>query len=205
VSEVRSVGLHWVIECAPLAGQPLSGDAATVEEDAGGYLIAVVDGLGHGEPAAAAAALAIDVIRANPAEPLDNLLVLCHQAMQVTRGAAMTLARVDAARSSLTWVGVGNVEAFLLRSTPTGTASVAGPILSGGIVGFDLPRVTVQSVELRTGDTVAFATDGIDPRFAGGLRLGMDIGTIAGHIMESWAKGTDDALVLVTRFRGGDG
>jgi hypothetical protein len=205
VNEVHSVGFEWAIAGAPLAGQEVSGDAAAVEEDRGGYLLAVVDGLGHGSAAASAASLAIDVIRANQAEPLDNLLVLCHQAMQVTRGAAMTLARVDLAQSSLTWVGVGNVDGFLVRNTPTGTAPVASPVLSGGIVGFDLPRVSVRTDELRTGDLIVFATDGVDPKFVRVVRLGMDIGSLAGHIMTSCAKGTDDALVLVTRFRGGDG
>lgn len=205
VTEVRSVGFQWAIACASLAGQEVSGDAAAVEEDRGGYLVAVVDGLGHGEPAAAAAALGLEVIRSNRAEPLDNLLVLCHQAMVVTRGAAMTLARVDVGHCSLTWVGVGNVEAFLLRNMPTGTALVASPVLYGGIVGFDLPRVTLQQVELRTGDTIVFATDGVDPRFAAAVRLGMDVGNIAENVLGSWGKGTDDALVLASRFRAGDG
>jgi negative regulator of sigma-B (phosphoserine phosphatase) len=205
VSEVRPAAFEWAAAGLPLAGQPVSGDAATVEDDRGDYLIAVVDGLGHGEAAADAASLAIDVIRANRAEPLDNLLVLCHQAMQVSRGAAITLARVDTVHRALTWVGVGNVDAFLVRNTPTGTAPVDSPVLAGGIVGFNLPRVTVRTVDLHMGDLIVFATDGIDPKFAGDLRLGMDVASLAEHIVSSRAKGTDDALALVTRFRGGDG
>jgi negative regulator of sigma-B (phosphoserine phosphatase) len=164
--------------------------------------MAAIDGLGHGEGAAEAASVAVDTVTANSAEPLDNLLVLCHQAMAATRGAAITLGRVDASKASLSWVGVGNVEAFLIRYTPTGAAPVQSPVLSGGIVGFNLPRVSVRTVDLRPGDLVVFATDGVDRKFTDDLRLGTDVKSLAEHILHYYSTGNDDALVLVTRFRG---
>lgn len=198
----RSAAFEWAIAEIPLPGETAIGDAAVVGHDDGDFLLAAIDGLGHGEEAAAAAIVAAEILRANVTEPLDNLLVLCHQAMQSTRGAAITLARVDSGAGQLSWVGVGNVEAFLIRNTPRGPTAVNGPVLSGGIIGFDLPRLSVRHVELRRGDLVVLATDGIDHRFVEHLRFGMNVDDLAEHIVGTYARGTDDALVLVSRFRG---
>lgn len=168
------------------------------------YLLVIVDGLGHGEAAAEAASIAIETATANPSEPLDNLLVLCHQALIGTRGAAVTLARVDAPNKLISWSGVGNVEAFLVRSTPRGVLPVSSPVLSGGIVGYSLPRVSIRSVELRRGDLVVCATDGVGRNFVEDVRLGRHVRQLADEILETCATGTDDALVLVARFRGTD-
>jgi negative regulator of sigma-B (phosphoserine phosphatase) len=177
---------------------------ALVERHDGEYLLAVADGLGHGEHAAAAADVAARTVRANSAEPLDNLLVLCHQALQDTRGAAMTMARVSMTRGALSWVGVGNVDAFRVHRVHGGLPTVEGPVLSGGIVGFNLPRVTVRTVDLQVGDLLIFVTDGVDPRFIDDLPMRGDPGELTQHIMRSWVKRTDDALVLVARYWGGD-
>jgi negative regulator of sigma-B (phosphoserine phosphatase) len=193
---------EWAIAEASAPGEAVSGDRAVVVRDRHAYLIAAIDGLGHGEGAAEAASVAANTVTANSAEPLDNLLVLCHQAMVATRGAAVTLGRVDATNASLSWVGVGNVEAFLVRHTPTGAAPVHSPVLSGGIVGFNLPRVSVRTVDLRAGDLIVFATDGVDPKYADDIRLGTDVKSLAEHILRHWSKSNDDALVLATRFRG---
>jgi hypothetical protein len=198
----RPAPFEWAVAERPLAGETVSGDLAVVVANQDEYLLAGIDGLGHGQGAATAAAAAADTIRANPGEPLDNLLVLCHQAMQATRGAAITVARVHTGLSSLSWVGVGNVDAYLIRRTPTGTAPINSPILSGGIVGFDLPRVSVLAVDLRRGDIVVLATDGIGPAFTENLNLGVDVQGNADRIMNTCAKGTDDALVVVSRFWG---
>jgi hypothetical protein len=193
---------EWALAERPLAGETVSGDLAVIVADRDEYLLAAIDGLGHGQAAAAAASAAAETIRSNPGEPLDNLLVLCHQAMQATRGAAITVARIHTRLSSLSWVGVGNVDAYLIRGTPTGTAPVKSPVLSGGIVGFDLPRVSVLGVDLHRGDMVVIATDGIERAFVESLPLGVDVQSIADRIMTTCAKGTDDALVVVSRFWG---
>ena len=66
-----------------------------VEVDGTSALIGALDGLGHGAEAAEAASLGVDVLRAARAEPLDVLVQRCHRALSGTRGAAMTLVRID--------------------------------------------------------------------------------------------------------------
>ena len=194
--------LEWSVAFIPLRGETVSGDLAVVERVRDEYLLAGIDGLGHGPEAAAAAEMAGRTIVENSTEPLDALMVLCHTALAHTRGAAITLVRIDAEAATLSWLGVGNVEAFLVRSSPGGTRAIDAPILSGGIVGYHLPHVMVRSADLQRGDLVVMATDGIDRAFVQHIRPAEEGRSMADGILASCNKGSDDALALVSRFRG---
>jgi serine phosphatase RsbU (regulator of sigma subunit) len=185
-----------------MSGETVSGDRALVERRHDEYLVAAIDGLGHGPDAAVAAETADRTIVENAAEPLDALMLLCHGALARTRGAALTLAHIDTEAQTLRWVGVGNVEAFLVRSSSGGTRAIDAPVLFGGIVGYQLPPVLVRSTSWQRGDLLVMATDGIDRRFAQNIRPSEDVRTLAAGILTSCNKGSDDALVLVGRLRG---
>jgi phosphoserine phosphatase RsbX len=167
-------------------------------------LLAVIDGLGHGPEAATAAEQAADVLRENPAEPVEVLLVLCHAALANTRGAAVTVASISTTNGSMSWLGVGNVEAALLRgvasSNPSGTSSTEWALLYGGIVGFQLPTLRPRVVDLEPGDVLLMATDGIAGTFTQGVHLAAAPARLADGILENLARPTDDALVLVARY-----
>jgi serine/threonine protein phosphatase PrpC len=78
-------------------------------------------------------------------------------------------------------------------------------ITRGGIVGSELPRPNLQVLPVAPGDTLIFATDGIRDGFAEGLPSDATPQQQADHILGGYGKGTDDALVLVARYRGGAG
>src|SRR5689334_22690090 len=87
-------------------GEDQSGDQYVVKPLAGSrYLIAAMDGLGHGPEAAVASHIAVGVLEENPDQPLESLMLACHKALGNTRGVVMTLALMDAAEAHLTWVG----------------------------------------------------------------------------------------------------
>jgi negative regulator of sigma-B (phosphoserine phosphatase) len=182
----------------------VSGDRCVVEVTATDTLLAVIDGLGHGPEAATAAGTAVDVLRENPTEPVEVLLVLCHAALARTRGAAMTIASISATDGSMSWLGVGNVEAALLRGDSEGNSlgntSPDWALLSGGIVGHQLPTLRSHAVDLRTGDLLLMATDGIARSFTQDVHLGAAPARLADGILENLARPTDDALVLVARY-----
>ena len=86
---------------------------------AAGALACVIDGLGHGPEAADAAELcARRGARARRGRRAQELLQACHEALLETRGVVMTVAWFDLERSQLSWAGVGNVDARLVRSGP---------------------------------------------------------------------------------------
>jgi negative regulator of sigma-B (phosphoserine phosphatase) len=194
--------VEWAVAARPLPGEAVSGDVAVCVAAGERVLLAAIDGLGHGTEAAAAAALARDTIRRHRDEPLVSLLRLCHAALAETRGVALTLAQVECDTGGLRWVGVGNVEAHVVRrGEGSGPRVVASALLYGGTVGFRLPEVRPSSLELRPDDLVILATDGVDADFPSHVATGQPVDRIAASILDRCSRPTDDALVAVARHR----
>ncbi len=100
----------------PLPGQSASGDLCLIKRLGKGTLLAVVDGLGHGQDAASAAHAAVGAVDRYAREPLIDLVRRCHDAMVGLRGVVLGLAYLDPQAATMTWLGVGNVGGVLLRA-----------------------------------------------------------------------------------------
>jgi phosphoserine phosphatase RsbX len=199
--------LDWGVAAVALPGEAESGDLHLVRPIAGGVLVAVVDGLGHGAEAASAARTAVAALGPHPHESPLSLFEHCHNALKGTRGVVMSLALFRRADASMSWLGVGNVEGMLVRADdarPT-TRPRSALVTRGGIVGSDLPRLRPEVHRVATGDILIFATDGIREGFVEGLPADATPQQLADHIVARHRKGTDDALVLVARYRGHTG
>ena len=185
-----------------VAGRPLeadSGDAFVVAPFDAGVLIAVLDGLGHGSRAAFAARTAQQALLERPGDPVERLLSACHDALRRTRGAVVSLAAVDRA-GGLTWAGVGDVEAAIVRRRSSQPARVLAA--AGGILGHSLPEIRPDSETLAPGDVLVFATDGIKPGSFQLAEPGAAPRANADRILAEGWTGRDDALVLVARYLG---
>ena len=79
----------------PRLGETVSGDHWAVDWDGFACRVAVIDGLGHGPEAAQAAEAAVATLAAHPELPPDEALRRCHVALKGTRGAAISIARVE--------------------------------------------------------------------------------------------------------------
>ncbi len=192
--------LDWAVAALPLAGQSESGDRYLVTPIPDGALVAVVDALGHGQDAAAAAQLAIETLQRRAHEPPVALLKRCDEDLRRTRGVVMSIARFDAPGGTMTWCGVGNIEGLLLsadRASPRQSV-----VLRGGVVGYRLPPLNASILSVRPGDVLVFATDGIRSDFAEAVNVTRAPQETADRILAGYGKGTDDALVLVARYLG---
>src|SRR2546426_8152117 len=78
--------IEWGSASLPLAGEVVSGDKHVVKVLPHGALLAAMDGLGHGEEAAAAANRVARVLQAADNESLISLLKRCHERLRSTRG-----------------------------------------------------------------------------------------------------------------------
>jgi negative regulator of sigma-B (phosphoserine phosphatase) len=191
--------LDWAVAGRPVPGEAVNGDTA-VHVELGGYdVLAVVDGLGHGPAAAEAASRAAAVMEGHAGEPIDAVLGHCHADLARTRGVAMTIASVGR-DGTMRWVGVGNVEAHVIRLEGTRPRRVASAVLYGGVVGYRLPRLRVSTFELTAGDLLLMATDGvlID---VDDLSIGDPVDRLVATIIERHARPSDDALVVAARYR----
>jgi hypothetical protein len=110
--------IEWSAAEEVLPGESKSGDRYVVKNLPEGALLAVVDGIGHGEDSAHFAELAAGVFNGSDARSLISLVRRCHKRLQGTRGAVVSLAWFSPADDTMTWLGVGNVAGVLLRRKP---------------------------------------------------------------------------------------
>ena len=196
---LTSLVIEWGVAGRALDGE--SGDRCLVKTFTQGALVAVADGLGHGPEAAVAARTAMETLEADADLPVTELLRRCHDQLRPTRGAALSLASFDARKQTMAWVGVGNVDGVLVRASPM--ARMERLLLLGGVVGRRLPHVHASVLTVSPGDTLILVTDGIRGDFAERLPMGGPAPS-AERILARHAMDTDDALVLVVRYRGGE-
>lgn len=194
--------IEWGVATAALPGQAGSGDESLVKSFPNGVLVAAIDGLGHGEEAAAAARIAVSSLETYAHESVISLVRRCHTSLLGTRGVVMSLASFNARDENVTWVGVGNVEGLLLCADPGGRPRREVLLLRGGVVGGRLPPLQASLIPVVRGDTLIFATDGVRSGFPDGLVPGDPPQQMANRILARHGKGTDDALVLVARYLG---
>lgn len=196
--------IEWAAARRPLPGEEVCGDFPIAVEVSGtAALFGVADGLGHGMAAEAAALTAAEVVNRCRAEPLDVLLQLCHRGLSDTRGAAITLARIDFEIGTLSWIGIGNVTADLVAKSPGGVQIRASALLSGGIVGYRIPHsLSTHQVSIGPGDLLVVATDGILEDHVAGIDFAAPAMAIAEHVLDAYGRESDDALVLTARHRG---
>jgi hypothetical protein len=193
--------IEWGVASLTMPGQSRSGDRHLVQPYANGVLVAVVDGLGHGEQAASAADLAVTILSQHAHESVVALCKRCHDGLRETRGAVMSLASFNEQDGSLTWMGIGNVEGVVLGAEGSPHSRHEYLCLRSGVVGGTLPSLNASVMPMMEGDTLIFVTDGIRSGFAKGLSTGDPPQLMANRILAEYGKGSDDALVLVARYR----
>jgi hypothetical protein len=182
----------------PLGGDGESGDAWVVAPGRRTAAL-VVDGLGHGPSAAAAARAAVTTFEHAPVSGLDGLIRHTHEAMRSTRGGVLGACLIDPGRGELTYAAVGNITGRVL----TGTRSVH-LLDRPGTLGTHLPVPTLrlQHCPWEPGSTVIMVSDGI--RSGWGMDdhprlLEHHPAIIAAVLHREYGRPTDDATVLVVR------
>ncbi|HLM65219.1 MAG TPA: ATP-binding SpoIIE family protein phosphatase [Acidimicrobiales bacterium] len=181
----------------PIAGEVVCGDAGAWLAADGVRTVIVADGLGHGPVAATAARGAVRAFEATgPAEPAD-MLAAAHRALAGTRGAAVSVAQLDAAAGRVRFAGVGNVAGWI-DDREHRRRMVSFP----GIVGHKRPRIRQVDYPLAPGALVVLHSDGLSDKWAiddyPGLRRHDGL-VAAATLMRDAGIRHDDASVLVAR------
>jgi negative regulator of sigma-B (phosphoserine phosphatase) len=183
----------------PVAGFVVCGDAFVIDESQeGALLVAVIDGLGHGPEAGAAAVAAVRAIRERGDLGVAEILRRCDAALRATRGAAMGVMKLDN-QGSGEFCGIGNVEVQSLAGKAPGLFCLAG------IVGHNMRTVRAMPFTMQPGDIYCVHSDGVTSR--GNLR-GCLPGTpegVARRIVEDWGRSHDDATAVILGYGAGAG
>ena len=197
---MKAAALEWSIAAATMPGETESGDRYWVGSGSNEMMFAVIDGLGHGQAAAAAADIAIATLDRHIGDPLVEVLRRCHESLRGTRGVAMSLAAFNTEEAILTWIGVGNVEGALLHRDPG--LPCGKLLLRNGVVGSHLPTLRAEKLPVAPGDILTMVTDGVTAEHFALVAMDAHIESMADGILASACKGTDDAVVLAVRYRG---
>jgi anti-sigma regulatory factor (Ser/Thr protein kinase) len=183
--------------CTPAPGEQRSGDAWTVDRRPGRLRLLLVDGLGHGAPAADAAATAVRVFHAHPEPGPAETLERLHEALRGTRGAAAAVAEIVPGTATVRFAGVGNVGATIL--THEGTRSLMS---RNGIVGHQVRKIQEVAYPWTAQAVLTMASDGLRAQRHLEEHPGLAArhpALVAGIFFRDHLRGRDAASVLVAR------
>lgn len=180
----------------PMRGEAVCGDAYAMAVHADGWTMLVADGLGHGPNAAQASEEALRLFsKAGHATPID-ILNAVHAGMRHTRGGAVSVARYDG-QGTLEFAGIGNVAGAVVTA-----GEIKRTVSMPGTAGHVARRIQSFTYAFPTGSSFVMCSDGIGTtwtleRHPGLLQAHPSL--IAGVIYRDFARGRDDATVVVAR------
>jgi anti-sigma regulatory factor (Ser/Thr protein kinase) len=183
------------VVCVPLRGETDCGDAWRIVGGAQHLSVVLVDGLGHGPDAAAAADIATTVFARLAGDPPEAILLAMSGAMRDSRGAAVSVVVIDYAARLARFSGVGNVDGRIVAAG--GTEHL---VPQNGIIGHTMPVVRSTNVPWPVGARLVMHSDGISARWRVDTHPGLisaHPALIAGVIYRDFSRDRDDATVLV--------
>lgn len=173
------------------------GDGWAVAEDGDTLTVAVVDGLGHGPKASLATEAALTEF-ALGVDDLKDFVPRANTRMRETRGAAVTLCRIEG--GSLQYFAIGNVNGRVVAGEDR-----RGLVTYGGTLGLHVqpPKARIATLPFPPGATLILWTDGLSSRVEPppGL-LGHDPAVVAAVLHRDHGRERDDATVVVVTSGG---
>jgi anti-sigma regulatory factor (Ser/Thr protein kinase) len=193
-----SSNLQFGAACSPYPGELACGDAWAVADTRSGPTVLIADGTGHGIEAARAVNTAIDTFRQHAEETCPALLLRLHKALVPTRGAAVAVARIDAAAQVVRYAGIGNISG----TTITGS-ELRRMVSHNGIAGHLTPHVREFVYPYAGNPLLILHSDGISTRWDLAAYPGLTTehpSLVAGVLLRDFRRGRDDAAVAVLRM-----
>lgn len=178
-------------------GETVSGDGWAFSSGRRGPTLLVVDGSGHGPLAAQAAETAISIFTKNANEDCVALVERIHRGLAPTRGAALAVARIDADRQIICFVGVGNITGLLLAGT-----EARQMVSHNGTAGHVAPRIREFTYPFTGTPCVMLHSDGLSNRSRIADYPGLAAchpSLIAAILFRDYRRPRDDATVVVMR------
>jgi anti-sigma regulatory factor (Ser/Thr protein kinase)/serine/threonine protein phosphatase PrpC len=173
-----------------------NGDAFLVKQWDAKALIAVIDGLGHGQFAQRASQAARHYIEQHFDLPLEKLFRGVGRACRATRGVVMALSRLDMAQGKLQVASIGNIETRLV-----GGSEKLNLMIRRGIVGLNAPEAVVTESVWSGRALLVMHSDGLTSQWTWDKFRdleGQPPAAIAQRLLGALGKSDDDATVVVT-------
>lgn len=189
----------------PHARMVANGDAFVVKTGPSSILVAVIDGLGHGQPAHRASQKARAYIERHADLPLEKIFANIERECRPTRGVVMALARFDhgeerdGTRIRMTFAGIGNIEARVLES-----AEPVRFVTRRGIVGKNAPKPLLEQHPWIPNAILVMHSDGVSTHWKwADFRhcARRSAAAAARELLYALGKEHDDATVVVVKWK----
>lgn len=188
------VGIYGV----PRLGERVSGDDAMFARSDGGLTVALADGLGHGPVAREASRTVIEALRAASGAALTPTVQRLDELARETRGAALTIVRLDEAARALECVAVGNVIAMYVDLQ--GTKHFGGSAWTVGGKAHTAKPVRPERALAPQGGALALFSDGSSRSASIEAQTLRDPPILtAQRLAQTFGRSNDDVTVLVVR------
>jgi anti-sigma regulatory factor (Ser/Thr protein kinase) len=181
----------------PMHGEEVCGDSWSVSDQQGAATLLVADGLGHGPDAAEASVEAVRLFQRFQGHQVPTLLDYIHGGLRATRGAAVSIARLDRAAGKVIFSGIGNVAGVL-----SANGDIRRMVSMPGTAGHRARKI--QSFDYPFGSgLVILHSDGLQSSWT--LERYPNIAArhpalIAAVLYRDLTRGRDDASVLVAKW-----
>jgi anti-sigma regulatory factor (Ser/Thr protein kinase) len=179
----------------PLAGEKHCGDAWSFVSHPQRKLILLVDGLGHGDGAADAAAHAVSSFHQNVHCDPAEILSYIHDNLKATRGAVAAIAEIREDEKILNYAGVGNISGVVFSGD-----SARSLVSLNGTLGSVFPKVKTFQSPWNGDSCLIMHSDGIKSRWDLSPYPGLlkkHPATIAGVLVRDFRRQRDDCSVVV--------
>jgi hypothetical protein len=188
---------RWGAVSVAKPGEDVCGDGWIVHDGAQARSVMIADGLGHGPDAARAASRAIRTFLDSMNQPLPGVLEDIHRDLHGTRGAAVSLARLDHAGQNVSFVGVGNVAGLLAANGAMPRHMISFP----GTAGHNARKIQAFDYPLSDGLVILYS-DGLATSWSLGAYPGLAFAhptLIAGVLYRDFWRRRDDVTIVVAR------
>jgi len=185
----------WGAVTVAMPGEDVNGDAWSAGDSSDGRTLFVADGLGHGPDAAEASVEAVRLFQRHKGHQVPTLLDYVHGGLRSTRGAAVSIARINPGRDKIMFSGIGNVAGAIVA--PSGIRRMVSLSGTAGhvarkIQGFEYPFAGGLVILHSDGLATSWTLD----RYPGLLNAHPTL--VAGVLYRDFARRRDDVTILVS-------
>ncbi|WXG47235.1 MAG: ATP-binding protein [Candidatus Atabeyarchaeum deiterrae] len=156
-------------------------------------LLAVIDGLGHGEDAAVASTKARQYVLENHTRDVEQIVSGLHTHLHGTRGVVAGIVRIDRIAHRLIFCGIGNIDVSIVAEPPMHPTSL------NGILGANARKIMKFGYTYDTLRMVILHSDGVSARFSLSdyPLLYEQPQFVAERILGEWGNRNDDATIVI--------
>ncbi len=194
-SEKKDSVIQTSVFSRPKPGFKSNGDAYFIKRYEDSAVVAVVDGIGHGDKANEASKIALQVIENQYRDELEQVVLTIHRRLHGSRGCVIGIVRMNK-EGKIEYLGVGNIRTQIYT-----TERYKRLVSFDGLLGSNIRTLRTDRLTLSTPCLLVLHSDGVSSfNFDDKRIVYRPVIEIAKEAFEEHKKSSDDATLLIARI-----